>query len=63
MDVLEPHPGNLPQTPPRRTRGRAGLKGTCPSVHTSARAAGGAEDAGGGGLGVPVPTLLQCDLA
>lgn len=47
--TLERHPGNLPGTPPRRTRGRAGLKGICPSVCPSARGAGqGGEDAGGG---------------
>lgn len=47
--TLEGHPGNLLGTPPRRTRGRAGLKGTCPSVRTSERWAGrGGEDAGGG---------------
>lgn len=47
--TLERHPGNLPGTPPWRTRGRVGLKGTCPSISPSARGAGrGGEDAGGG---------------
>lgn len=61
--TLEGHPGNLPGTPPWRTRGRAGLKGICPSVRTSERWAGrGGEDAGGGRGPCTHPALVPPDL-